>query len=271
MGSSGRQIYSGYDEEAAYQQAVQESLRMTQQDGSTPVQPQYNPPAIRREDSDSELQRAIELSKQEYLNKQNNVAQQNELILLQDTAPTPPANMNQYDFFGNPVGQQQNSAPSNPQADLLGIDFTAHQQPQQQQFRPQQNQMQEFSGLDYSSGNPFSQHSQPVFQQPQNPTPQHNGLNNIFGNQNTTPSSQFNNAFDGGFNARPLPHQLANDANAQLAEIARNNARTDPFASLIQNRTQSPSMSAHNPFNTMGSPSQGQANQNQNNNFGLVR
>ncbi|KAJ2781855.1 hypothetical protein H4R18_002618 [Coemansia javaensis] len=53
-------------------------------------------------------------------------------------------------------------------------------------------------------------------------------------------SGAFSNAFDGGAGAKALPFAGANDANARIAEIARNSDKIDPFASLAMESSSNP-------------------------------
>ncbi|KAJ9070790.1 hypothetical protein DSO57_1003653 [Entomophthora muscae] len=113
----------------------------------------------------------------------------------------------------------------------------------------------------HSTGNfpqnngPFSQtaglnHQSPQPSFDQLPTNNYTGANNSFPSndpisQTFSPTSQnapgfqsqFTGAFDGGFNAKPLPHQNKTNANAALASIARNSSQIDPFASLAASRS----------------------------------
>ncbi|KAJ2788460.1 hypothetical protein H4R21_006999, partial [Coemansia helicoidea] len=68
-------------------------------------------------------------------------------------------------------------------------------------------------------------------------------------------AGMFGSAFDGGAGAKALPYAGVNDANARLAEIARNSDKIDPFASLALE-------SSSNPFGSLATtssamPSQG--------------
>ncbi|KAJ2708504.1 hypothetical protein H4R19_004711 [Coemansia spiralis] len=53
-------------------------------------------------------------------------------------------------------------------------------------------------------------------------------------------AGMFGSAFDGGAGAKALPYAGVNDANARLAEIARNSDKIDPFASLAMQSSSNP-------------------------------
>ncbi|TPX35181.1 hypothetical protein SeMB42_g07212 [Synchytrium endobioticum] len=68
------------------------------------------------------------------------------------------------------------------------------------------------------------------FRNPTGPT----GFGGISGVGNST---GFVSAFDGGLGSKHMPFQGVSDANARLADVARNSSQIDPFANLAAGRT----------------------------------
>ena len=105
---------------------------------------------------------------------------------------------------------------------------------QEQQQREQRHLEEDLFGLSsaFNNQNQYG-YNQPQQQQQQvDPfgSLQQEGFGDDFNGQWANP---FGNAFDGGNSARPLPHQLAGDnATTQIAHIARNAQKLDPFATL---------------------------------------
>jgi len=119
---------------------------------------------------------------------------------------------------------------------------------QDQQLREQRQLEEDLFGLSsaFNNQNQYGYNQTPP-QQQYDPfgSIQQDGFGDNFNGQWANP---FGNAFDGGSSARPLPHQLAGDnANTQIAHIARNAQQIDPFASLAASRSSAPVNSAPAP------------------------
>ncbi|KAJ3332405.1 hypothetical protein HDU76_000331 [Blyttiomyces sp. JEL0837] len=273
-GTAGRGGSSSYyDEEDDLRKALEESKKTARLDERK---------RLEARSGDDDLKKALELSEQES-EKEKEKAK----------VETKPKNEDIIDFFASPEETQPNLLATpfggfGAQPAFGGVDPFALQM-QQQQLQQQQLQQQLLQQQQQEQWQQQQLQQQLLAQQQQQQAllaqqqQQQAFSANPFGGFSNMPTSQsngslnnaFGNTYDGGFAAKPLPHQTVDSAASKLSDIARNSQQIDPFASLAASKSSpvgsgfgTPVMSANtitsgsNPFGTSNAPMSVQNNTN---------